>query len=247
MATINDQLNAVYYAYTGTLANTEQLTAANAAVDANGITATLLDIAASVAPTSSIFPAGDSNEAFVAKLYSSVIGRTSVDAAESNYWLGELANGDSRETVMVKFTNAVLAYVSDASIPNNDAGVAATTALLATLNPQAVTTLSGAEITGTVGTSEVFSISSSVSNQVKLIDFTPGEDSIQFDLDPVASLTTLDQLNGYQLSDGDVIAVQLNQATGSTFVNLGLDSAGEAISLNIVGVTDASTIDISII
>lgn len=60
-----------------------------------------------------------------------------------------------------------------------------------------------------------------------------------------AEFTMLDQLNGFVLMGGDVVAVQQNQITGSTFVNFGIDEAtGNANTLELIGVADPSTVKI---
>ena len=106
--------------------------------------------------------------------------------------------------------------------------------------------LSG-NVTGVDGVVEVFSFAADTTGDTLLTGFTVGEDSLSLDLDPSSAVTTLDQLNGFVLTSGDTASVQANQITGSTFVNLGLDAAGNAITLELSGVADATLVDIVII
>ncbi|SET22820.1 hypothetical protein SAMN05216326_11625 [Nitrosomonas marina] len=96
---------------------------------------------------------------------------------------------------------------------------------------------------------EVFSLAEDYVGQFEITGFDITEDSIQFDLDPSDNgITTLDALNGFELADENIVAVQQNQITGSTFINLGIDEAtGNAISLELIGVADPSTVAIEVI
>ena len=81
-----------------------------------------------------------------------------------------------------------------------------------------------------------------------LTNFGITEDTIQFDLAGTAQLTTtLDKLNGYSLSGEEMISVSLNQFTQETIIGLGNDSQGQPLALTLVGVTDASQVDVSVI
>jgi hypothetical protein len=114
----------------------------------------------------------------------------------------------------------------------------------------------GVTTSGVVGTAEKFQfVSGTTTGSSKLNSFTVTEDSIEFDL-PTASatITKLNGLNGFSypatisgVASTNTVSVQANQITGSTVVNLGLDTAGNPISLELVGVADASLVNITVI
>ena len=58
---------------------------------------------------------------------------------------------------------------------------------------------------------------------------------------------TLDKLNGYSLSGGDVISISQDQVEENTIIGLGNDSQGKPLALTLVGVSDASQVDVSVI
>ena len=102
---------------------------------------------------------------------------------------------------------------------------------------------------GVTGAEEnfVWTQSSAVGHST-LTNFGITEDTIQFDLAGTAQLTTtLDKLNGYSLSGEEMISVSLNQFTQETIIGLGNDSQGQPLALTLVGVTDASQVDVSVI
>jgi hypothetical protein len=81
-----------------------------------------------------------------------------------------------------------------------------------------------------------------------LTNFGISEDSIQFNLAGTEQVTTtLDKLNGYSLSGEGMISVSLDQFTQETIIGLGNDSQGQPLALTLVGVTDASQVDVSVI
>ena len=102
---------------------------------------------------------------------------------------------------------------------------------------------------GATGVEEnfVWTQSSAVGHST-LTNFGITEDSIQFDLAGTEQLTTtLDKLNGHSLSGEGMISVSLNQFTQETVIGLGNDSQGQPLALTLVGVSDASQVDVSVI
>ena len=102
---------------------------------------------------------------------------------------------------------------------------------------------------GVTGAEEnfVWTQSSAVGHST-LTNFGITEDSIQFDLAGTEQLTTtLDKLNGYSLSGEGMISVSLNQFKQETIIGLGNDSQGQPLALTLVGVSDASQVDVSVI
>ena len=102
---------------------------------------------------------------------------------------------------------------------------------------------------GVTGVEEnfVWTQSSAVGHST-LSNFGITEDTIQFDLAGTAQLTTtLDKLNGYSLSGEGMISVSLNQFKQETIIGLGNDSQGQPLALTLVGVSDASQVDVSVI
>jgi hypothetical protein len=81
-----------------------------------------------------------------------------------------------------------------------------------------------------------------------LTNFGVTEDAIQFDLAGTERvMTTLDKLNSYSLSGEGMISVSLDQIKQETIIGLGNDSQGQPLALTLVGVTDASQVDVSVI
>lgn len=81
--------------------------------------------------------------------------------------------------------------------------------------------------------------------QINLVDFLAAEDQLTVDLTGATGLTTLDQLNGVE-----GIAVQndpFNAGGPSTLVNFGPDADGNVIVLTLVGVNDATTVNVNVI
>ena len=102
---------------------------------------------------------------------------------------------------------------------------------------------------GATGVEEnfVWTQSSAVGHST-LTNFGITEDSIQFDLAGTEQLTTtLDKLNGHSLSGEGMISVSLNQFTQETVIGLGNDSQGKPLALTLVGVSDVSQVDVSVI
>ena len=102
---------------------------------------------------------------------------------------------------------------------------------------------------GATGVEEnfVWTQSSAVGHST-LTNFGVTEDSIQFDLVGTQQATmTLDKLNGYSLSGGDVISISQDQVEENTIIGLGNDSQGKPLALTLVGVSDASQVDVSVI
>ena len=76
--------------------------------------------------------------------------------------------------------------------------------------------------------------------QASITGFATDADSFQLDITTAAGATTLDQLNGV-----DGIAVQADPFAGNTLINFGNDAnGGEPVTLTLVGITDASLIDV---
>ena len=82
-----------------------------------------------------------------------------------------------------------------------------------------------------------------LTTQASITDFDTDTDSLQFDINTGVGATTLDQLNGV-----DGIIVQINEFQDYVLVNFGNDdNGGEVVTLNIMGVTDASLINVDAI
>jgi hypothetical protein len=104
-------------------------------------------------------------------------------------------------------------------------------------------------VSGVTGVKEnfVWSQSNAVGHST-LTNFGVTEDAIQFDLAGTQQTTmTLDKLNGYSLSGGDVISISQDQVEENTIIGLGNDSQGKPLALTLVGVNDASQVDVSVI
>lgn len=86
--------------------------------------------------------------------------------------------------------------------------------------------------------------------QVSVTGFNTAADRLQISI-PAGNTgvagTTLAQLNGDALANGGAIAVQTNPFTNSTLVTFGLDSDGTAISITLVGVTDPSAVQVTLV
>jgi len=75
--------------------------------------------------------------------------------------------------------------------------------------------------------------------QIQITGFDTAADSLQLDIVTAGGVATLDELNGV-----DGIAVQSNAITGITTINFGNDVDGDVVALQLVGITDASTVTI---
>jgi hypothetical protein len=75
--------------------------------------------------------------------------------------------------------------------------------------------------------------------QIDLSGFNVAADALEFNLPTASGATTLDALDGQQ-----GVVVQLDPFTGSTVVTFGQDADGDLISLTLVGVADASLVDV---
>lgn len=81
--------------------------------------------------------------------------------------------------------------------------------------------------------------------QVQITGFSTTDDRLYLDLGTAASgLTKLSQINGLDLGNGRVAAVQTNPFTQSTLVTFGLDADGDSIAITLVGVSDPSLVTI---
>lgn len=79
--------------------------------------------------------------------------------------------------------------------------------------------------------------------QIDITGFDMTADSLRLDLITAVGETTLDQLNGVE-----GIAVQAEPFAGDTVINFGNDAnGGEPVVLNLVGVADASQVNIDIV
>lgn len=81
--------------------------------------------------------------------------------------------------------------------------------------------------------------------QIDLVDFLAAEDQLTVDLTAATGPTTLDQLNGVE-----GIAVQddpFNAGGPSTLINFGPDADGDVIVLLLVGVADATSVNVNVI
>jgi len=87
--------------------------------------------------------------------------------------------------------------------------------------------------------------------QIPVQDFATAAptDLLQVDLpDGVATgATTLDQLNGEVLPNGETIAVQSNVITNQTDVTFGPDANGDLIALSLEGIVDPTTVAVEVI
>lgn len=86
--------------------------------------------------------------------------------------------------------------------------------------------------------------------QVSVTGFNTAADRLQISI-PAGNTgvagSTLQALNGDALANGGAIAVQTNPFTNSTLVTFGLDSDGTAISITLVGVTDPSAVQVTLV
>jgi len=78
-----------------------------------------------------------------------------------------------------------------------------------------------------------------------VVDFNTTDDKLVLTGLTGADGSTLADLAGDTIGTG-VIGVQVNQITGSTFVNLGQDADGNVISIDLAGVTDASLVSVEL-
>jgi len=78
--------------------------------------------------------------------------------------------------------------------------------------------------------------------QVDITGFDPADDSLIFDLPTASGPTTLDALDGVQ-----GVVVQDNPFVPSTLVTFGTDDNGDLISLELIGVTDPSAVNVDVI
>lgn len=107
---------------------------------------------------------------------------------------------------------------------------------------QTITAQDGAE---TFALDLATAFASGPNTQLALAQFAVGEDRLRFDAPAgtTPGTITLDQLDGMDLGSG-VVAVQSNAITGNILINFGLDANGDAVSLTLNGITDASSIDV---
>ncbi len=106
-------------------------------------------------------------------------------------------------------------------------------------------------VVGTDGTAEQvrYEYDSAQGGQFTIEGFGTGEDTLVFDLpgtDPAPEADTLDAINGFDLGGGNRVSVQVDQINGDTLVALGLDEAGNAISIELRGVADPSQVDLTV-
>jgi hypothetical protein len=79
--------------------------------------------------------------------------------------------------------------------------------------------------------------------QINLSQFSIADDFLQFDIaTPSAQINTLDQLNGYE-----GISVTPDEINNQTVVDFGFDGDNDVIILALVGITDASQVNIDLI
>ncbi len=78
--------------------------------------------------------------------------------------------------------------------------------------------------------------------QIDLTAFSTANDGLSFNLPTASGVTTLAALDGVQ-----GVVVQLDPFTGSTVVTFGADADGDVISLTLVGVADASLVDVLVV
>lgn len=105
-------------------------------------------------------------------------------------------------------------------------------------------------VTGVEGTAEDFQLDvvaargQAPNTQIDLSGFLAVEDQLTLDLPEATGLTTLDQLNGVQ---GVVVQPNPFLEGGSTTVTFGADADGTIIALNLLGVTDATSVNVNVI
>jgi hypothetical protein len=111
--------------------------------------------------------------------------------------------------------------------------------------PNPITAIDGGTVAATAA-ADAITVDVSDGGTFSVTGFDPAEDVFLLEGLPGASGTTLAEINGDTGIGGDPIVVQLNPFTGSLLVNFGRDSAGDAASLAIAGITDASLVDIDL-
>lgn len=157
------------------------------------------------------------------------------NSAAINIGLSADATTEGAETLQVSISNTT----ATASTVIND------TSMTPSGNPILVDMNSDADhiVTGS-SDAEIFAFVPATGN-FKLYSFGTN-DSLRIDLPVGSSATNLAALNGLVIPSGTV-AVEVNQITGSTLATFGLDSNGEVISLELIGVSTPGDVVISVV
>lgn len=103
-------------------------------------------------------------------------------------------------------------------------------------------------VTGTAA-AETFSLDLAAARisgfQGDIFDFDTAADAIRLNVEGTpAGIDTLEDLDGLDLGGGEEAAVQSNEITGDTLINLGLDRGGNLVTINLFGVDDPGAVDL---
>ncbi|CAK0751128.1 hypothetical protein CCP4SC76_2200001 [Gammaproteobacteria bacterium] len=99
------------------------------------------------------------------------------------------------------------------------------------------------------GAADVGALATSNNTQYTITGFAVAADSLKFDLPTgvATGVTKLNLLNNVVIDATHTILVQTDPFAGSTLVNFGADGNGDLVTVTLAGVTDASTVSITVI